>query len=122
MTSPGTQYPKVADRVAGITGWVRERSGASPTAYVDATGVGLPVVDLLRERLHSGRLVAVYCTYGDRRAEAVEEGQRRVSLGKAFLVSRLQALLQCGRLHPPRTGEHQVAGCVPTDLVNAGGS
>jgi len=74
---------------------------------VDATGVGLPVVDLLRERLHGGRVVAAYFTYGDRRTETVEDGQVRVSLGKAFLVSRLQALLQCGRLHLPRTGEAQ---------------
>jgi len=72
MTSPGTQYPKVADRVAGITGRVRERSGASPTVYVDATGVGLPVVDLLLEKIRGGQVVAVYCTYGDRRTEAVE--------------------------------------------------
>jgi len=103
----GTQYPKVADRVAGITGRVRGRTGESPTVYVDATGVGLPVVDLLRERLHGGRVVAAYFTYGDRRTETVEDGQVRVSLGKAFLVSRLQALLQCGRLHLPRTGEAQ---------------
>jgi len=74
---------------------------------VDATGVGLPVVDLLRERLHGGQVVAVYFTYGHRRAETVEGGQRRVSLGKAYLVSRLQALLQCGRLHLPPTGEAQ---------------
>jgi hypothetical protein len=29
-------------------------------------------------------------------------------LGKAYLVSRLQALLQCGRLHLPRTREAEV--------------
>ena len=103
----GTQYPKVADRVAGITERVRARAGESPTVYVDATGVGLPVVDLLRERLRGGQVVAVYFTYGDRRTETVEDGQVRVSLGKAFLVSRLQALLQCGRLHLPMTGEAQ---------------
>lgn len=79
----------------------------SPNVYVNATGVGLPVVDLLREELHGGRLVAVYFAYEDRRTETVEGGQLRVSLGKAFLVSRLQALLQCGRLHLPRSGEAQ---------------
>jgi len=57
-----TQYPKVA----GITGRVWARTGLGATVYLGATGVGLPVVDLLRERLHGGRVVAVYFTHGDR--------------------------------------------------------
>ena len=101
----GTPYPEVADRIARITGRVRARTGENPTVYVDATGVGQPVVDLLRDQVRSGEVVPVWFTSGDRRTETWEDGGRRVSLGKAYMVSRLQALLGSGRLHLPKTGE-----------------
>jgi len=46
---------------------------------------------------------AVYFTHGDRRTR--ERGQ--ITLGKAWLVSRLQALLQTGRILLPATAEAQ---------------
>jgi hypothetical protein len=57
-------------------------------------GVGVPVQ-------------AVYFTYGDRRTKQ-QDGS--VSLGKAWLVSRLQALLQTGRILLPRTQEAAALG------------
>ena len=104
----GTPYPAVGERLTGLVAGVRRQAaqqGGSPlalTVYADATGVGLPVVDLLTA---AGVPVhAVYFTHGDRRTQ---EG-RAVSLGKAWLVSRLQALLQTGRLHLPKTAEATV--------------
>ena len=112
----GTAYPLVAERLAEIVTGVRARvervtvplgPGAveikerTPhvTLYVDGTGVGQPVVDLLAA---SGvRPIACYFTHGDRRTE---EG-RQVSIGKAWLVSRLQALLQTDRVHLPDSAE-----------------
>jgi hypothetical protein len=83
-------------------------SGEAPTLYVDATGVGTPIVDVLRAASVGdiARLVAVYFTHGDRRK--VERGE--VKLGKAWLVSRMQALLQSGLLHLPRTAEAEALG------------
>ena len=80
---------------------VREERDVAPTVtlYVDATGVGQPVVDLLSAA--TARPIACYFTHGDRRTQ--ERG--RVSIGKAWLVSRLQSLLQTGRLHLPATAE-----------------
>jgi hypothetical protein len=69
--------------------------------YVDATGVGQPVVDEMRSR--GLAVTGVYFTHGDRRT--AEASEARVTLGKAWLVSRLQALLQGGRLHLPDTSE-----------------
>jgi hypothetical protein len=65
------------------------------------------VVDLLQERLEDVEPVPVYFTHGDRRTEKTEEGRRTVTLGKAWLTSRLQGLLQSGRLHLPKTRETQ---------------
>lgn len=104
----GTPYPRVAQRVAVVAGKVQDRAGTAPRVYLDATGVGQPVVDLLREQIRSGTVIAVYFTHGDRRIETKDRQQRQVSLGKAYLVSRLQALLQCVRLHLPRTSEAEV--------------
>jgi len=97
----GTPYPEIARRLGDITARVARRSGQQPVTYVDATGVGKPVVDILRERAHDTWIVPVYFTYGDRRTES--EGE--VKLGKAYLVSRLQSLLQTARVHLPATAE-----------------
>lgn len=43
----------------------------------------------------------MFFTHGDRRTQDIE----KVTLGKAFLVSRLQALLQSRRVHLPETSE-----------------
>jgi len=103
----GSPYPAVAKRVAAVVGGVHAAtSGESPTLYVDATGVGTPIVDILKAAGVGdlAQLVAVYFTHGDRRK--VERGE--VKLGKAWLVSRMQALLQSGLLHLPRTAEAEV--------------
>jgi hypothetical protein len=60
------------------------------------------VVDVLRRQCHGGRVTAVYFNHGDRRIEA---SRTEVRLGKAWLVSRLQVLLQAARVHLPRTPE-----------------
>ncbi len=119
----GTPYPRVAERLAEVVDGVRGRAGrrvvevpvfeagriliarremdARPdvTLFVDATGVGQPVVDLLD--VAGVRPIPCYFTHGDRRA--VDGG--RVTIGKAWLVGRLQALLQTKRLHLPQTAE-----------------
>ena len=105
----GTPYPAIAERLGQIVGGVHVQISNTPagksriTTFADATGVGAPVVDLLR--LDGVKVVACYFTHGDRRTEERVNGQEQVSIGKAWLVSRLQALLQTNRLHLPRTPE-----------------
>lgn len=106
----GTSYPGVADRLAAVVQGVRGQVATRPLAqrslvlriYLDATGVGKPVVDVLRDR--GLRVTGCYFTHGDRRT-ADEHG---VTIGKAWLVSRLQVLLQSDRLHLPQTPEATV--------------
>ena len=97
----GTSYPQIVARLATLTAGVRERTGRRPTLYIDATGVGVPVVDLVREARVAADVWACFFTFGDHRTVA----QREVRIGKAWLVSRLQALLQTGRIHLPQTTE-----------------
>jgi hypothetical protein len=94
----GTSYPDVARRLAAVATRVVERTGHRPRLYLDATGVGKPVVDVLKDHRVNARLIAVYFTYGDRR---IEEHSNQVTLGKGWLVSRMQALFQAERLHLP---------------------
>ncbi len=100
----GTSYPDVATRLAEIVANTRKRRGLVRMVYVDATGVGQPVVDTLAAANLGVPLMAVYFTHGDRRLE--QDGPPRyVSLGKTWLVSRLQVLLQTGRILLPKTAE-----------------
>lgn len=105
----GTPYPQVAKRIAEVARGAAERTSLAPTAYIDATGLGTPVVDVLAETgmtAYAG-IVPVYFTYGDKLARDAATGSLR--LGKAYLVSRLQAILEGGRLYLPDTREaHQL--------------
>ena len=95
----GTRFHAVAARVGEVVASARKLSGRTPTVYVDATGLGLPVLEMI-QRAGVPTVVPVYFTYGDRRTERRGTSSRlEVSLGKAYLVCRLQALLQSDRLH-----------------------
>ncbi|MFP3941883.1 MAG: hypothetical protein ACLF0P_16430 [Thermoanaerobaculia bacterium] len=96
----GTTYPAVADRSAQVAARLLDRGAVRPDLYLDATGLGEPVVDLFSARVQNAKIVAVYFTQGDRRSRI---SHRELHLGKAYLVTRLQTLLQVGCLHLPRT-------------------
>ena len=102
-----TPYPKVAQRVAEVAeGAARQKLGVSLRMRIDITGVGRPVAELivgaLKERKVDCPVEFVTFTFGDH-LTTVAGGERR--LGKAYLVSRLQSLLQTQRLKLPRTAE-----------------
>lgn len=62
------------------------------------------MVDQLRAEVLDARFLwAVTFTHGRRCRR--HPAERRLTVGKAYLVSRLQALLGAGRIHLPDTGE-----------------
>ena len=99
----GTPYPAVADRVVTVVRGVAERTGRTPRLFIDATGVGAPVVDALKAGGVTAQMWACFFTFGDKRTT----GAGTVTIGKAWLVSRVQVLLQRERLHLPRTSESE---------------
>ena len=107
----GMAYPDQATRIAEIVDGVVARQQGYPAVYADATGVGLPVCDILRGA--GIQLTPVLFNHGDKRT--VDREQGRVSLGKAWLVSRLQALLATGRVLLPDTDE---ARALADELIN----
>lgn len=111
----GTSYPRVAERIGEICHGVKIRSGSRPHLFVDATGVGQPIIDLLDDAAPEATGIwAVYFTHGDQRKE--HSSELRISLGKAYLVSRLQMLLQCGRIHLPK--DHPEANALVKELLD----
>jgi hypothetical protein len=101
-------YPDMAAAIAAMTRAVALRSPLVPRLYLDATGVGTAFLDLLRALHPPAVIVPVYFTHGDRLAWR-REGQRPalnrrdtrpliLSLGKAWLVTRLQALFEGRRV------------------------
>ncbi len=113
----GTTYPLVADRIAGIVTGLRSRSqtlerrGESfhVEVAIDATGIGLAIGDLLRER--GIYPISVLFTGGDK----INEQQDQISMGKGWMVGRLQVLLQSGRIHLPMTPDAQA---LVDELIN----
>jgi hypothetical protein len=99
----GTPYPKVVERIALIAKTVQLRTMTPPVIYVDATGVGQPIVDLLQAR-QGLLLVAVTFTSGQKRQLRAGHPPQ-LTLGKEFLACRLQALLAGNRIHLPSTPE-----------------
>jgi len=103
----GTAYPAVVDRVALVMERLHARAVPryGPRRFavdliLDATGVGLPIADMLRERGLSPRFVLF--TGSDKTAEHPNDV---ATVSKGWLVSRMQVLLQGQRLHLPRTVE-----------------
>lgn len=97
----GMPYPRIADRLVQIAEGVRfKMPKAGIRLYVDQTGVGAPVIDQLRERI-SHPLSGVTLAAGERLTIRGNEAR----LGKAYLVSRLQVLLQNGQIRLPKTAE-----------------
>lgn len=102
----GTSYPKVAERLAEIVCKLeRDLSNTHLALVMDATGVGLPVVDMVRDALEGSRctVTGAVLTGSERMDGSV--GKRELRLGKLHLVSTLQALLQQGLIGLPNTGE-----------------
>jgi hypothetical protein len=91
----GTPYPDVVTHVAGLMGDARLKDS---TLVVDATGVGAPVVDMLRKADLPCRLMPVTITGGEHDA-AVKGGYH---VPKRELLTGLQVLVQSGGLQIPR--------------------
>ena len=101
----GVSFPEVKNRLVQLVDDLEYQTRRTPhRIYLDATGLGQPIVDLFDEEISCSGVVGVYFTHGDRRAEE-DDGIR---LGKAFLVSRLQVLLQTQRLHLPKSTEAEL--------------
>ena len=127
----GTSYPDVAHRVRAIVQGVVRHLASLPGKAVltpvermatarrevwilaDATGVGVPAIELIRERSEVKNITGVFFTSGDQCS--VRPRAKEGSVGKAYLVSRLQALIQSRRILLPETDE---ARALAEELVN----
>ena len=106
----GTPYPVVAQQLALLLD-SGPLQGRMRTVRVDITGVGRPIFEMVEaevRRLPSRaliHLVPVTFTHGDRWDKNVGR------LGKAFLVSRLQALIQSGQVKVSPHDQEMLAMC-----------
>lgn len=106
----GTPYPAVVDRIVQVMNAL-ERKGSprlGPRRFtveliLDATGVGLSIGDMVRERGLDPKLVLFT---GSDKVNDLPHGV--VNVGKAWMVGRMQVLLQGKRLHLPTSPEATV--------------
>jgi hypothetical protein len=92
----GTTYPRVVERVREMLH--DEKLRGQCRLAVDATGVGAPVVDLLRAARLGCDVAAVTITSGERESQS---GQAW-SVPKRDLIAGVQLLLEQGELRIPR--------------------
>lgn len=100
----GTSYPDVADFLADLL--CNDRfAHRDVRCLIDVTGVGRGVYDLLKDEIKR-REAALHVQLKPITFSHGEKYNRSTGvLAKAFLVSRLQSLLQGGRVHGPDTKE-----------------
>lgn len=108
----GTRYPAMAQRFGEVAKSVEDRTGSRPELYVDLTGFGQPLMDEVERHGDYSQVRPVFFSHGDRRTE--EGGAIR--LGKAWVVTRLQMLLQTHQLHLPRSTEAEILAEELTDF------
>lgn len=101
----GTNYLAVGSRVAEVVANVEALpvpANFSPPRLqliVDSTGVGVGAVDIVRDAIHGSRakLVAATFTHGNK----LNPRYREWTVGKEYLVKRLQTLFQTERIKLP---------------------
>ena len=103
----GISYPAIIEEIIKIYQNIPEPEGnhkLHKQVWIDATGVGKPVVDLIRNNCSYINLHEVFITGGEAK-DNINPWTRVIKLPKAYLVSRLQVMLGYGRIHLPKTEE-----------------
>lgn len=88
----GTPYPKVVERVWEVVNGPDVRGRCR--LVVDGTGVGAPVVDMLRSARLGCELCEVTITSGARAQKTFSGGHERWSVPKRDLIAGVQLLLE----------------------------
>lgn len=103
----GISYPTIIEELIRIYQNIPEPNTGcklQKQVWIDATGVGKPVVDLIRSNAPYIKLHEVFITGGEAKNK-INPWTSVIKLPKAYLVSRLQVMLGCGRIHLPKTDE-----------------
>lgn len=103
----GTPYPEQVRQIAGLVRQIKQQGGSS-TLVVDQTGVGRPVLDMLKTADLNPRAITI--TGGD----TVTKDRQDYRVPKRDLVSTAQVLLQSQRLKIVRSLDH--AGTLVSEL------
>jgi hypothetical protein len=113
----GISYPAIIEEIIKVHQNIPEPDGSfelNKQVWIDATGVGKPVVDLIRNNCSYINLHEVYIIGGEAK-DNINPWSRVIKLPKAYLVSRLQVMLGYGRIHLPKTEE---ASALQEELKN----
>jgi hypothetical protein len=110
----GTPYPKVVERAWEIVNDADVRGRCC--LVVDGTGVGAPVMDMLRAARLGCEICEVTITGGERAQQGFVGGRERWSVPKRDLISGVQVLLERGDLRIAR--RCQEAGALVKELMD----
>lgn len=123
----GISYPSIIEEIKRIYSNIpkpepelnRKKVRLERHLWIDSTGVGKPVTDLLIDKIpelwRNDGLHSVYITGGEARGEIYPDVWE-IRVPKAYLVSRLQVLISCGRIHLPSVNPE--AQAMKNELMN----
>jgi hypothetical protein len=106
----GTPYPAVVERVRSIA--THHEIAGQCVVVVDGTGVGAPVVDLLKQARLGCEVIAVTITGGEKASQSGNSW----NVPKRDLLAGLQVLLEKGELKIAR--ELREAGALVRELMD----
>ena len=102
----GTSYPHIAGRlVEMVDKLIEAHPRTNLNVVLDSTGVGAPVVDIIRDALRGTRVPVTAAIFTSSERLEGTLGNAEIRVGKPWLVSRLQALLQQSQVKLPDTPE-----------------
>lgn len=99
---PGTSCVALAQRYTEIVERLATKTDLFVKPYFNATQAGPPIVEAFQKLTEAWNLQTIYFNHGPYRTVGEDKS---IQLGKAWLVSHLKVLLQCGRLHLVDTPE-----------------
>lgn len=105
----GLEYPAVVEHVSRLV--MRPELGRAATLVVDATGVGRPVVDLLRRAALPCRLLPVTITSGghdSRQSTGYYTVPKHDLIAGLLILFQRRELAICGRLKETKTLLHEL--------------
>lgn len=106
---PGTSFLQLGQRLKVILVGISALGKSRPSIHINATGLGWPVVELIKKETdYMGTVTPVYFNHGDRATEEGSGPSHKRNVGKAFLVSNLKCLLETAQIHLPRTPDAEI--------------
>lgn len=102
----GISAPDIVSEIRSVCGNIRYPEGytVKKHLWIEINGCGLPIYDMVREAVPDVDVHGVFMSYGEAK-EKPNVWAKQITMAKAYMVSRLQILIDFDRIDAPDTPE-----------------